>query len=602
MNAALFPSDLAWNLFHLALLFVLVAAGWSLQHRFGDDSDLDAASLPDTPDRPLWGTFRESNLRAVLFVAVTVLAGALRLYGVEFGFPRAYHPDELQKANFLHKMMLNDTLDPKFSLQPPLLLYLSWGVARVFDAVGFDVGNNLLRNLLAGRVVNVILGTATIPLVYCLARRVTTPWAALFAASLVAVSPLHITNSRYMKEDVLFLFFVLLCCLSALKAVQERRPIFLYLAGALAGIAFGSKYTGVVSVVIVACVPWLFRRKFSLIPNWRWLAREPLALVMMPAFFLLTLPFALGNARAVWIMFAGLQSESRHAMRGHMGLAIDAWSQLWMFHLSRSIVPGFGFFATALGLLGVGLMLRRMQTLGLFLVGCLVMFYLPAEWAKSKPPPQPDRYVLACVPFLAVLAAEALRWIAVRVRVTEVGLRSAAFASLLLAGPLWKSVVLAGELTDDTRHRMSEWMAESLAKDSRVLVMGGTTYLPSVPRPLVSVAARKVLGRGDEDLLERLAASGFDFLLLTSPSAEQFQLHTAVDSETRRSIRAIERTFPLVVEMRAKHGTYGFHNPVVKLFRIRGVTVPAALPDGTARASAPQPEGDEDDTVSTPDS
>lgn len=513
-------------------------------------------------------------------IAALLVGGALRFYGLDFGLPDAYHPDELRKAHSLHKMKLRHTLNPNFNLHPPLLLYLSWGVSKTVYYLGFFPESGIVRNMFAGRIVSAVVGTASIYLVYLIGGKLSSRFSGLIAAVLVAVSPLHVTNSRYMKEDALFLFFVLACALAILKCVEERKTKYLYLGGLLAGFALGSKYTGLVSIVIVLSAPWLVSQRLSLKPDMVLLKHLVPALLLMPIGFLLTVPYVVVDPHQLAHLAGGFGKESRHAMGGHMGISIDPWSQLWMYHLSRSLIPGLTLVPVLIALIGVGMCFRRLESKGLFLVGLLLLFYLPAEWARSKPPPQPDRYVLACVPFFALLVGECL--FSLRRIITTRGLQWLA-VSMIVALPFFRTMQLATEVRLDTRKQMTRWLAENLPAGSKILTAGGTVYLARVPLKFRSKTLRSVIqkegqaakdgqeasARDDRALVVKLRESQYDYLLTSSFTVSRFSTGDERSLAAKTTMEEIAKNFRLAKEAVPRYGSYGFHNPTLRLFSLK---------------------------------
>ncbi len=561
-------NPMIWNVAHCTLIILCLTAGALFARRLNGagQQSLDL-----------------SKRAALLLVSSSILLGAaLRIYGVDFGLPTGYHPDELQKAHFLRRMMARESLDPQFALQPPFLLYLSWGVSSVLKLCGFYPHSALVRNLLAGRVVNALCGVVSIYLVYAIGRRFSGRCTGVIAAFLLAVCPIHVTNSRYMKEDVLFLTFVLACVLAVFAYLEQKKLRYIYAAGLLAGFAFGSKYTGVVSFVIVLSAPWLISDRFRLKPDWRALCHSIAALFLMPLGFVLAVPYVLQNPLGILQTVEGLQSESRHAMRGHMGLSIDPWSQLWMFHFSRSIIPGLGILPVAAALIAAGVFLCRWKSKELFFVGLILLFYLPAEWARSKPPPQPDRYIIACIPFLALLAAEFIRIFYPLLQRRCSGLNFAVVKSLgdsawvpqlalgvcLIILPLTRSLQLASEIRNDTRKQMTRWMADNLIPGAKIVTVGGTTYLSRVPLKFVSVPIRRVIDDDNASLVDQLRSSHFDYLLTTDLAGKRFSVQNIRRKNRSHASDEIRQNFKLVKEIAPKYGSYGFHNPTLRLYAL----------------------------------
>ena len=69
---------------------------------------------------------------------------------------------------------------------------------------------------------------------------------------------------------------------------------------------------------------------------------------------------------------------------------------------------------------------------------CFCSFFLPAEVARSKPHPQPERYILPALPFLCIAAAQVVRFLSTAVPKKWIS----ALLVLLIASPLIRSLHL----------------------------------------------------------------------------------------------------------------------------------------------------------------
>ncbi|MBL7662336.1 glycosyltransferase family 39 protein [bacterium] len=516
-----------------------------------------------------------------LFLLIFAILGGtlLRIYGVDFGLPRAYHPDELQKATLLSKMVKNQTIDPNYAALPPLLLYLSWFVAQPLEWLNYPEGNSVVRYLLSGRIVNVITGSLSIYLIYCIGRRLSSSFTGVLAALFLAFSPLHVTNSRYMKEDALFVFFTLACVLAVLKAIQAGKLRYLYFAGFLAGVSFGAKYTGLVTIACVLAVPWLKSERLTFKPDLTLLKHSLAATLLMPVGFLATMPYVFLSLDRFTFLYYGIRTESLHAMRGHLGLVIDAWSQFWMYHLSTGLIPGVSLLVLTFALLQTGITLRDLETKFLLIVGGMLIFYIPPEWAVSKPPPQPDRYVLACVPFIALLAAEFIRRL--NLEIFNFKLISAnqekfrtGLLSLTLLFPLLSTLKYTSEIYNDTRKQASNWLAGNMPPQTKVIVAGGTVYLPPIPSNIIDVTIRdfaKATKRDRKPMIEKLKSSEYQYLIVSDFDAKRFDPYKPKrKSRFAIGLRAeVDKTFRIVKQFRSKYGSYGFHHPVVTIYQLK---------------------------------
>ncbi len=504
-----------------------------------------------------------ARLTNLLLITIILLALALRFWGLDFGLPDPYHPDEFKKAHFLTKMRRAGTLDPPSNLHPPLLLYLSWGVASVLKALELEFSNSVIRNLFAGRVVSAIAGTISVALTYGIGRTLFSVRTGLVAALILAVSPIHVTCSRYFKEDALLVLMVLACTLAVVSGVTRKRASLLYLGGFFAGLSLASKYTGLLSVAILLSSPWLALENFSLRPVPALWKPTLTSLLFVPLGFIVGAPFIVFSEVALLRVWHGFGAESRHAMRGHLGTVVDPWVNWWMFHLNGSIIPGMHLIVVACALVCIGIAMKRAHINALFVAALALLFYLPAEWAPSKPPPQPERYILPSVPFIALLSALMLEFIRERLKPSWLWLLLPLF---LILPPLSRTLLLASEIKLDTREQMTNWIAAHLEPQSRILTMGGKVYLPRVPLKFHTKTARQEFRNRSGTIIEKLKQSGDQYLLTTRFERDDWEK----SSETKEpnGYFEIEQNFRLVKRFTAKNGSYAFHNPTISLYAL----------------------------------
>ena len=495
----------------------------------------------------------------VLAALAVVIGTALRFYALDFDFPGFYHPDEARKSRVVLRMIEGGTLDPGYFLHPSLLLYSALAVSKVLAFLGVDFGREALLVVYSGRVVSALLGSATIILVYAIGSRSFSRISGAFAAALIAVLPLHVTCSRYMKEDIIFSTFGLLSLVFVLEFLRTARNRDLYLAAFIGGISMGSKYTGVLSSLFIALAP-------VLLWGTKAISRQTLVLLvkcgaLFALAFLLCSPFSVMNFDKFSQDFL---AEGSHVVRGHGGISIPAWGELFTYHLDRSVFPGATPYVVLLGLFGIGVLAARRRKEDLTILFGLVLFYLAAELIKAKPMPQPERYILPVLAFLALAGAEGLRAIWCRTCVSWW-----AIGALLLATPLIRSVDLASELKDDTRLQSARWITANLPKRSRILLLGEVKYLPRLSPNRFKLRMTGAERGRDRIGTDALRASESKYVVTTSLSYDRFLLQPNADPVLKDIFESYEREFELVKAIRPRYGTYGFHNPTVKIYRIK---------------------------------
>lgn len=539
------PSNLVKPLWLCVTLLCLVMGYMAAQ---------DSSQAPE----PSTKRIAKSDPWHLILLGIICVAGAVfRFYGLHFGLPHTYHPDEIPKVNAIMRMVATRSLNPHYFLHPSLLLYFTYAVNTIFHVCGME-GEFRASAFLAGRTVSAVAGTLSIPLVYLLGRRLLNSSSALLAAALLAFFPLHITCSRYLKEDVLLTCFILAAAWLVVKAAQDGQRALLLLAAVLVGLAASTKYSGILAAGLIISAPWVRSRHWRPDGEFTWYAAA--ALLIVPIVFLCASPYVvLDHAKFI----SDFSYEREHALRGHTG-AVDAWSQFWMYHITRSIVPGTGTLTTIAALLGVGILLWRRRIEDLCIVGLLLAFYLPAEWVKSKPEPQPERYIFPCLPFLALAAAVSLEYFT---RNASRGLKLLASVAIV-AFPLWRSLQLARDLITDTRVVAAQWMERNAPPHSRVL-LDWAPYGPALPSSQFTTdyMLRK-------NLLKRLSVSGLrssenDYIIFSSLFYDRYFSQPGNPRIFKNRYRQVFANLPIIAEFSAPSGTYGFHNPRLTVFSLR---------------------------------
>lgn len=201
----------------------------------------------------------DTVLRIGLFGVLAVALG-LRLIGLRYGLPYVYNPDEVSIMSRALAFAKGD-LNPHNFLYPSLYFYVlfAWEGLTALLAVATRAVSSFAdfqreffldptRVYVAGRLLTALLGTATVAATWALARRAAGPIAAIAAAAIVAVSPLHVRDSHYVKHDVPVTLLVVLACLAYDRLWTEdvqpegRSDRSLVIAAALTGLAFSTHY------------------------------------------------------------------------------------------------------------------------------------------------------------------------------------------------------------------------------------------------------------------------------------------------------------------------------------------------------------------------
>src|SRR5437870_8780469 len=184
---------------------------------------------------------RGRRLGGVVVPGVFFLALGLRLWGINFGLPALYRPDEDVTVGRAMGIF-HGILDTHFADWPHLYFYLAAAWLAPFRLIG------LVQDQASGylwvRVLDALLGSLTVLLVFEFGRRAYGWLAGFFGASALAVAFLHVRDSHFGTLDIP----LSLACVAALYVAYRTLPSRglwpLLINGITLGVAASLKYNG----------------------------------------------------------------------------------------------------------------------------------------------------------------------------------------------------------------------------------------------------------------------------------------------------------------------------------------------------------------------
>lgn len=445
---------------------------------------------------------------------ILALGAVLRFTALGQGIPYALGVDEPEIMERAVRMMNTGDLHPHFFDYPGLYIYIQFLVACVRFVVG-SIGG-LWANLnqappaefyLWGRATTAAFGTATIALVYLIGRRIS-PMTGLLAAALFAVQSLHIRESHFVLTDVPMTFFIALTAVLTLRACERRGLRDYVLVGLAVGAAAATKYNGGVAILLPALAlllcsgTWLWRLRAMLLTSGvaalTFLACAPYTVIALPEF--------LNGFAYLAHMYADGPPRPEPA---------------WMTYL-KHLRNNFSIPGLILAAGGVALALRALVAKGRTPVAAawalaasftLVYFYMIAGQRLVW-----GRYLLPLLPFLCVLAAGGIVWIADQVaRRWSSTLAMPVTASVLLLMVSFQPATNAiGFLSTaskvSTNQQAYEWILANVPAGSRIANETREVLLP-VNRYTIEYPRRLI----DHDA-GHYQREGFDYLVASSQS------------------------------------------------------------------------------------
>ncbi len=337
--------------------------------------------------------------------AVLVVALALRLLGLRYGLPYVYNPDEVAIMSRALAFAKGD-LNPHNFLYPTLYFYVlfAWEGLTALLAVAtravasfadFQRGFFLdpTRVYVAGRLLTALLGTATVAATWALARRMAGSIAAPAAALVVAVSPLHVRDSHYVKHDVPVTLLIVLAYLAYDRLWNKEGS--LVLAAVVTGLAFSTHY-----YTIFLSIPLAWSAAHTARDRGDAMKRVLLAGAISAVVFFVCSPFILAEPHtALRDVHANRQIVVDRAVAslGYAATLVRYGVMLFRDTVGRPLA-----IFVAVGIL-VGAIREREKT-RLLLAFCVPFFLFIATTYPAS------RYLIPLVPFGAIFAGFAVAW------------------------------------------------------------------------------------------------------------------------------------------------------------------------------------------------
>lgn len=242
----------------------------------------------------------------------------------------------------------------------------------------------------AGRALSIVIGLISITLVYLLGREIQSAAAGLWAAAVVAASPVHLLGSTQVRVDLTMMALLMLTAWLGARAQKQWQPRLLIALGLAGGLAITAKYPAVFAALpmlgaITAASRFPLRAStfIGLGTIAGCLLGQPYLLTKLPAMVQQIQPYIVAQTPA------------------QFKLSVVELLRLSFLNLARFLV---GPVALGAAVAGIWKLARRPSSSDrLVLVGLIgtIVSLIPLRWPLL-------RYLIPLLPFLAIAAGMAI--------------------------------------------------------------------------------------------------------------------------------------------------------------------------------------------------
>jgi len=425
--------------------------------------------------------------RGILFLLL-LTSLCLNLWGVSYGLPNRYYPDEGRIVNHALAFGMGD-LNPHYFNYPAFSMYLLFIFYGIYFFSGYIFGlfqsatdfqllffSDPASFYLIGRILNAVVGVAVVALVYKLGKETfRNRKIGLLAGALIAPLPYFVFYSHFIVTDILQLLFILAAYIFIIRILRTGELKNYFLAGALAGLGIATMYSPVSLIVPISLAHFFFltgnQEKFTFS---RLVFPLVLAGLCMVIFFFIGSPFNFLDYKSFYesLQLRALLGEV-HTYGTMSGSAWLIYPRLLFFHgvslLNRLDVMGFIFLGGV-----IWAACKREKEDYLLLTFPLLLYLTMGSWSFGS-----CRYALPLIIFLviwgarAIVATQSLAKKKIGGKLWRRGIISSlnGFVCLAIALSLLNSIFMNFRLTrQDTRTQAKEWVEARIPPGTAIAV------------------------------------------------------------------------------------------------------------------------------------
>lgn len=429
---------------------------------------------------------KRSYRAGLLLGLLAVVAFLLRFAGYDHGLPYVYNPDEWGHYVPRAVAFAERGYNPQYFVNPPAYTYLLHFLFAVVYG-GRDHLLDLFRENPASfyataRIATAALGATAAVLQYSIARRFFDNSVAIYAGVLGAVAFLPVFQAHQAVNDVPMMVPATLSLLGTANAFRNRRNIDYVLAGAGAGLAIATKYTGG-----IVAVPLMM----LLILEWREIGKTAflhagLALVSGFTAFFISNPFGVLDTNqadeSAGFVELTRQNTPKPGQLERSGVRYYLWATSW----------GIGWVPAILALIGGVIVAWKQRVQALLLLPAILGFFIFMGAMNER---YFARWLLPIFPMMIMLsgvgAHQLVRWVRSRWPIPNLVAMSAMVILLVGQSTVYSLHLISVLTKPDTRTEAIAWLEENAAPGDKIFVEGPYRQWRRMWDPEVAGGGRK---------------------------------------------------------------------------------------------------------------
>lgn len=402
-------------------------------------------------------------------------------------------------------------------------------LALILNLFQIDLNDQYMVFLL-GRLISLTLFLGSLLLVYLISLKAFNKQAALFAAIFFSINPLIATYARIFRPEIWLVFLLLLSIYMYFRYLETQQKKFILLCGLVTGLAFTTKYTGIL-------LAFPFSLHFIRLLTTRKLVIEDVVLfgsAIVSGIFIGS-PYLFFNLHNV------LDGISAEAKATHLGAdQLDLSENIWWYATRYFNI--LGNFIFLLMLLGVWYSYQRSRSsdikttqhqtlIGMILFFTLMISILPLHWT---------RWILPILPLLVIYSGYGFDKLSRKFLLNRSKLAIVTLVLVISFVPALRTVLyITAKQSGDTRLQQQQWVTDNIP-EATIRYEGYTGENPSGGSSLA------------DQNLDFYKEKGYEYIATSSSFVERYQESPHEYSEALRFYEELSQEDLLVTFTPAK--------------------------------------------------